>query len=240
LGFVSYEITLFLPNGKPASGAEIIAFNKNAIAPSSKTFYGATNNNGYYKWAALATGYYKDTYDFKAQKELEGILYIAHWTDRLDSTKGPYIQEITMRTEFFEELKKFDIPTFAIDGLQRDSQMEILTLINELNICIAQKLPNASISVGTKILEGLIRIYLNRLGKWKEDMNKKTFGQLLGSLKGTDLENIGLYNKLDAINSFRIPAVHFKGTDTTIDEARIGNSVIVEFLKILYPSTSSV
>ena len=237
MGYVSYEITLTLPGGKPTSGAKIVATNINAILPSSKTLHGNTNKDGYFKWDTLATGFNNDTYNFIAQKEHEGILYIAEWTDRVSPSEGHYSQDIEMRTQFFEELKKLEIPSLAIKGLQVEGHFEILALIRELSICISQKLPNASISLGTKILEGLIRIYLKRLDKWEDKMGKLTFGLLLDSLKGTDIEKNGLYNKLTGINSFRIPAVHFKDIDTTIDEARIGNSVIIQFLKLLYPHT---
>ena len=237
MGYVSYEITLRLPGGKTASGTEIIAVNKNAILPSSKTLVGTTNKDGYYKWDTLATGFNNDTYHFTARKEFEGILYYAEWTDRVSPSEGHYSQDIEMRTQFFDELKRLEIPPLATKGLHEEGQVEILALIKELRICISQKLPNASISLGTKILEGLIKIYLKRLGKWEDNMSKLTFGMLLDHLKGTDIENNGLFNKLTGVNSFRIPAVHFKDIDTIIDEARIGNSVIIQFLKLLYPPT---
>lgn len=237
MGYVSYEITLIFPDGKPASGAEIIATNENAILPSSRTLYGTTNKDGYYRWQTLATGFNNDTYNFNAKKESEGILYVAYWTDRVSPSDGPYTKEITMRTQFFEELPQFEIPSYAIDGLRMDNQLVILRLMDELNVCINQKLPNASIAVGTKILEGLIKIYLNRIGKWEEKMDKLTLGQLLENPNVSDLKNKGFYDKLKGINFFRRSAVHFKEIDTTIDEARIGNSIITEFLKFLYPNS---
>ena len=68
MGYVSYEITLTLPGGKPTSGAKIVATNLNAIFPSSKVLHGNTNKDEYFKWDTLATGFDNDTYNFIAQK----------------------------------------------------------------------------------------------------------------------------------------------------------------------------
>lgn len=238
MGYVSYEITLTLPGGKPASGAKIVATNLNAILPSSKVLHGNTNKDGYFKWDTLATGFNNDTYNFIAQKEHEGILYIAEWNDRVSPSEGHYSQDIEMRTQFFDELKKIDIPKSASKGLKDEGHVEILSLIIELKTCISYKLPNASISLTTKILEGLIRIYLKREGKWEDRMSEQTFGQLLENLKKTDSRIEGIYDKLKGLNFLRKPAVHFKNISTTIDEARICYSLMSQFLTILYPTTN--
>ena len=235
MGYVTYEITLTLPGGKPASGAKILATDLNAFLSSSKIHEGTTNKDGYFKWDTMATGLNNDTYRFRAQKDHEGILYIAEWTERVNPSHQKYSKEIEMRTQFFDEIENLKIPKSAVEGLIESDQIQILSLIKELKVCISNKLPNASISVGTKILEGLIRIYLKKLGKWDDKMSLETFGGLLTNLKDTDLSKLGLYDKLLGLNLFRKPAIHYKNIDTTIDEARICNSVIVEFLTLMFP-----
>ena len=236
MGYVSYEITLYLPDGTPASGAEIVATNENAIFYSSKKRYGTTSKEGYYKWPTLATGFNNDTYNFKARKDVDGILYVAYWTDRVSPSDGPYSKEITMRTRFFDEIKKFELPSYAIEGLKNEKENKILELLNEYNGCFTYKLPDASISVGSKILEGLSKILLKRLGKWNEEKDGQnyTFGQLIGFLKDTDFSKTAIYDKLSGFNSFRKPAVHYKGTNSTTDEANLGKSIILDFLEYLF------
>ena len=167
MGYVYYEIILTLPGGKTASEAKIVATNLNAILPSSKALHGNTNKDGYFKWDTLATGLNKETYHFKAQKKQKGILYNAEWIDKVNPTQWKYSKDIETRTQLFEELKIIKIRQSAIKGLQDEGHIKILSLINELNICISQKLPNASISLTIKILEGLIWIYLRKEGNWK-------------------------------------------------------------------------
>ena len=236
MGYVTYEITLTLPGGKPASGAKIVATNLNAILPSSKVLHGNANKEGYFKWDTFATGFNSDTYNFKAQKEQDSILYTAEWTDRVNPSHQKSSKEMEMRTQFFEELNMIKIPQTAIKGLQDEGHLEILSLMNELRICISQKLPNASISLTTKILEGLIRIYLRKEGKWNDNMREYTFGQLVDNLEETGNKIEGMYDQLKGLNFFRKPAAHFKDIDTTIDEARIGNSLMIKFLNLLFPT----
>ena len=238
MGYVTYEITLTLPGGKPASGAMIVATDLNAFLSSSKIHEGTTNKDGYFKWDTMATGLNNDTYRFRAQKDHEGILYIAEWTDRVNPSHQKYSKEIEMRTQFFEELNKIEIPQSAIKGLQNEGHIEILSLMNELNICISQKLPNASISLTTKILEGLIQIYLRKEGKWEDNMSEYPYGKLVDTWKQKDSKIEGIYDQLKGLNLFRKTAVHFKDVDTTIDEARLGNSLMIKVLKLLFPTGS--
>ena len=107
MGYVTYEITLTLPGGKPASGAKIVATDLNAFLLSSKIHEGTTNKDGYFKWDTMATGLNNDTYRFRVQKDHEGILYIAEWTDRVNPSLLKYIRIKPSRIFVVNEIEAF-------------------------------------------------------------------------------------------------------------------------------------
>lgn len=69
-------------------------------------------------------------------------------------------------------------------------------------------------------------------------MSEYSFGKLVDNLKETSTRIEGIYDQLNGLNYFRKPAVHFKDIDTTIDEVRLGNSLLIKFLKLLFPTGS--
>ena len=69
-------------------------------------------------------------------------------------------------------------------------------------------------------------------------MSEYPYGKLVDTWKQKDSKIEGIYDQLKGLNLFRKTAVHFKDVDTTIDEARLGNSLMIKVLKLLFPTGS--
>ncbi len=234
MGYTKYEVMIFLENGNPVAGAQVEAFNRNAVLPSSKNFTGTTGPDGSYAWDTLATGFNNDTYDFHSFKEIESILYEAVWSERVMPNK-PYQKDVTLHTQLLKDLKELNIPKSILDKVNsEDSGKYILSAIDELNKCIRYNLSKSAVTLSTSILEGVIKIHLTKKNAWDESFDNVTFGRLISKIKNKNIVAAGLMNKLEALNKLRLPAAHFKGTDTTTDEARIGMSVVKEFLYLAF------
>jgi hypothetical protein len=94
--------------------------------------------------------------------------------------------------------------------------------LRELKIPLINDLPNASISLSTHIMEGLIRIETGKRGPWKEEYDNKTFGQVVHVDRLKELFERRELDKIRGFNGFRVLGVHFKKVRTILSETQVG------------------
>jgi hypothetical protein len=231
MGYASYKVTLSVNGGNPATGAEIITSNRNAILGTSKYLKGTTGPDGSYEWKTLATGFNNDTYDFNATFIGDDVEYVAIWSDRVVPL-GNYEKNIVMRELYLNEIKEMKIPDQIINIIKESEGGEsTLAAIREFNICMKQKLPLAALNCSTYVLEGLIKILAQRKNAWKEEFENATFGELINKDSIKKLLKKRLYDKMSGLNKFRIAAAHNLGVKSLIEEATMGMELPNEFMK---------
>lgn len=235
MGYVKYEIKLFLPNESAAKGAEIIAKNRNALVNSSRVLKGTTNKEGIYVWESLSTGFNSDTYDFNVKIEIEGVLYVAQWSDRLNPKIKSYMKEIVLRREFLDEISTMEMSEGMKKQLEIESNGEnILQAFNELHFNLKNNCSMASLTLETYILEGLIKNYIKKMNKWENQFEQLTFGNLITKIRPLHILKEGLVSQLEGLNKFRTTAAHEKGVENTKEIATVGYKMINEMLKLAY------
>lgn len=235
MGYVKYEITLLLPKGEPAKGAEIRAINRNALVKSSKELKGVTDKDGMFAWEALSTGFNNDTYDFDAKIDVEGLLYVAHWSERVKPNLKIYKKNIVLRTEFLDEMKGIEVSDSIKGQLENDSNSKnIREALRELPFNLKNNCSIASLTLETYILECILKNYIRKKEKWEDNFNELTFGGLIQKVKSLKLLNSGMLNQLEGLNKFRNTAAHDMGVENTTDTAKLGLSLIKQILNLVY------
>lgn len=153
-------------------------------------------------------------------------------SERIKGGSVPLELPIILRRPFLDEDLDFELPQNVVEILSKTSDgSEMVAAIMELSAAIKSKMSHSSLTLSTYILEGIIRIKAKKKGVWKNAFQEKTFGQLLNE---KDIEKVipaGALSKLKGLNLFRVPAAHFMGINTVIDEARIAIQLVFTMVK---------
>ncbi len=232
MGTAKYCVTVTLPGGKLAEGAQIIAHNRNSWGDSAKYWEGITKD-GVYCWDHIDTGLNGDKYDFSVRYADEsGVEWRAGFSDRIFSISE---KTIVLRQMFLDEEMEFSIPSDIENFLtQEDGGKEILSAMKELAISIKRGMSHAALTLSTYILEGLINLKAQKDGIWDKEFEGKTFGGLLKLEKVKRMFPQGALDKAEGINKLRIPGAHFKNISSSIYEAKISVNLIMQLAVIWF------
>lgn len=228
MGTTKYIIRVKFPNGEVASGAQIEGINRDAWATSARFWNGTTQDDGSYTWEHIDTGVNGDKYDFYCRYlDANGIEWKGEASDRLFASQMALIKEITLRQPFLDETLDFSLPTDIEDSISKvEFGGELVASVKEMSFALKKGMAHSALTLSTYITEGFLRARAERLGKWKSDYERLTFGQLIENREIQELLPIGILDKMKALNQLRKPSAHFKGLSSAVEEAHIGAQIV--------------
>lgn len=223
---VRVTLRVTLPDGTPVVGARISAHNVTAWFPSSKQWYGTTLMDGTFTWDNLDVGF-GDKYEFEVKYvDQRGVIWQGEISDKI---RGPTKKDVVLREAYVEELGSVEIsPEVEAFLMKETGGSEILDAMREFSLAVGNGLSRSAVSLSTIILEGMIQVKARREDAWNEEFSDMTFGKLIHQAGIKRLFPIGIFDKLDGLNKFRINASHYKAVKTIEAEAQIAVQVIRE------------
>lgn len=218
------KLVVRLPSGEPVKGAVIVGTNQNAWFDPVRYWRATTGVDGAYIWTNLDTGVAGDMYEFRAEYvDDRGVRWVGFASERIWE---PREISITLHPWYLGEVNLSDQVKNAL-GSSKEGQ-SVLEGIKELDLAIKGGLVQSAISLSTWVIEGMIRVKLTVMGKWKREWDHKTFAQLL---EQSDVEQSippGLRARFKALAAVRTPSVHFKEGTSVPSEAQLGVSAVVQ------------
>ncbi len=219
------------PDGKPASGASVNLLNRNAYSSAAKNWKAITDSEGIYNFHNMDTGTLGNIYDINAKhvdKESARI-WIGEATAKI---KKDTTVVVNLRELYLEEYAALELGQGELNFLNNIEDGDVLiAVIIELASTLARNLSHASISLTSYIIEAMIRIKMTLNKNWDKDWDTYTLGQLLGEDKVQKLLGNKFLKRTQIFNQLRILAIHPKGADSIMHDARMGVDLMKSMLK---------
>lgn len=230
MGTTLYTLKVFFPDGTPANGVKITGINRDSWTDSAKYWYGTTLPDGSHTWQHIDTGVNGDKYDFYCRYiDLNGVEWKGITSDRIFTSSIELVKQITLYQPPLDEDLDFNLSALIENNiLKAESGKELLAAIREMSIALKQGMSHSALALSTYIIEGLIVITAKEQKIWKESWKKYSFGKLINEPKIQEIIPSEEQDKLFALNKLRIPGVHFKGGSSIIEEAKIGERIILK------------
>ena len=212
---VSVRVTM--PDGTPAAGASIKAFNRNAWGVNDRHWNGTADSRGVQTWPSMDTGWAGDLYDFSATfVDAEGV----RW-------RGESTQRIGAPTQFVIGLAPFIPPVgdFSDALIAKIKSAEggtaLLQAIGELEVARRSGLVLGVVAIGSHVMEGLVKVRCKLAGEWDDALDREPLGNLIRNVRVKSVIPSGWIDKLEAFCRLRRPNVHPKGATSQPEEASL-------------------
>ncbi len=230
---VTISVTVVLPDGIPASGADITFLNRSAKFKDSKNWTGTADKDGSCIWEDMYSGTFGlgDIYFFRANytDPNDGKSYIGYKTIKIKRNQNVLVnlREAQMGETFDLKISNDDLS--IVSSLPRGD--EILSVIKELAVTTKNKLGHASVMLESYVVESFIRIRLKQKNQWDNTLDKLPLGALLEKDEVKDIIGESFLGRVKILNELRRAAVHPKEVGTYFEEASIGLNLVKDFIK---------
>lgn len=229
MGIAKIEVHVRLINGDPAPGAGVDIFSRSEKFGDSKNWSSTVDGDGVYVWNEMNTGTLGNIFEFEAKyvNPQNGVLWLGNSTARI---RKDSIVDINLREAYLEEVNKINLDRSIMNFLStRDDGDAFLSVIKELTQSMSRNLAHSSIALSSYLVEGFIKLKMQLEGKWEEDLEGRTLGELINKNAVKEMLGKKYSRRVRLLNQSRIFAVHAKGSRSIIHEARMS----VELMKDL-------
>jgi hypothetical protein len=217
-------VVVSFPDGSLAPGVSLLADNRNAWNPRQRYWNGRTDSSGQFIWGNLDTGTAGDLFDFNASlvDETE-VKWSGSATDRI---AGPASVRVVLQPEF---AGKLTLPTSVIENLSHSPEgRRVGEALVELQSAISSGLVDATLTLSTWILEGMIRSKLKVQKVWDDAWDSLTYGQLVSQKRVRDAIPEASRDRALAIADLRKPSAHFKAGKAVPADAQVAVTLVQE------------
>ena len=218
------RIVVCFPPSEPAVGAQVVGLNRSAWAGQEKMWRATTGHDGSYTWDNLDTGTLGDKWDFTAElTDKEGIDWMGFASERV---KTPRTIPIPLPPWYHGEIRLSDALTESLSATEEGRI--VLQGFAEIERALRNRLFQATVTLSTYLVEGMIHIKLRNQNKWGPGLEEKTYGWLI-NLDDVKQDIIpGLLNRLQGLGNFRKVSAHFKGRHTIDAEAQLAVRAVLD------------
>lgn len=230
---VTISVTVVLPDGIPASGADIVFLNRSAKFKDTKNWTGTTDKDGSCIWNDMDKGTFGlgDIYVFQVNftDPDNGKSYIGNKTVRIKRNQNVLInlREAQMGETFDLKISNDDLAIVsALPGGD-----EILSVIRELAVTTKNKLSHASVMLESYIVESFIRVRLKQKDHWNDTLDRLPLGVLLEKDEVKEILGPSFLRRINILNELRRAAVHPKEIGTYFEEASIGLGLVKDLIR---------